>query len=192
MRIYGILCTIIICLLLGYISVLLNFKNKYEVTNQPVRADYKLMDAYAKKQVDCLAQNMFFEAGYEPMVGQVAVALVTQNRVESPNFPNTICEVVKQKGINSKGRTVCQFSWYCERKPHRQLRNRKVHKDTHDVYARIHEMATQLYANLPRMNDYTEGATYYHADYVAPAWRKTKEVSLKVGRHIFYVAQEDI
>ena len=34
--------------------------------------------------------------------------------------------------------------------------------------------------------DITEGATHYHADYVFPAWRKTKTKTLIVGDHIFY------
>ena len=35
-------------------------------------------------------------------------------------------------------------------------------------------------------DDITFGATHYHADYVYPAWRKSKTKTLVVGNHIFY------
>ena len=59
----------------------------------------------------CLALNMYFEARSEPIAGQIAVAEVTLNRVASPHYPNTVCEVVLQD--NSEG---CQFSWWCDGK----------------------------------------------------------------------------
>ena len=34
--------------------------------------------------------------------------------------------------------------------------------------------------------DITDGATHYHADYVFPAWRKTKTKTVEIGDHIFY------
>ena len=34
--------------------------------------------------------------------------------------------------------------------------------------------------------DITEGATHYHADYVYPAWRKTKTKTIEIEDHIFY------
>lgn len=60
--------------------------------------------AHAKlpKDVDCLAKNIYYEARGEPVSGQIAVALVTINRVESTRYADTICGVVYQKG---------QFSW---------------------------------------------------------------------------------
>ena len=34
--------------------------------------------------------------------------------------------------------------------------------------------------------DITEGATHYHANYVEPAWAKTKTKSIEIEDHIFY------
>ena len=42
-------------------------------------------------EVKCLAQNIYFEARDQTTKGQIAVALVTINRVESKRFPNSIC-----------------------------------------------------------------------------------------------------
>jgi len=123
----------------------------------------------AKKQIDCLAENIYYEAGWEPPSGQLAVALVTLNRVNDPRFPKDICNVVKQK---TQG--MCQFSWFCEPlKPKNQY-----------VYRKNLEVALYAYANYERIQDLTQGAIYYHADYVNPRWKLEKTTT--IGRHIFY------
>jgi N-acetylmuramoyl-L-alanine amidase len=43
-----------------------------------------------------LAKAVYAEARGEPYIGQVAVAAVILNRVENPNFPNTIAGVIYQ------------------------------------------------------------------------------------------------
>ena len=50
-------------------------------------------------QLDCLARNIYHEAGSEPFEGKVAVAQVTINRTESGAFPSDICKVVYQKNV---------------------------------------------------------------------------------------------
>jgi len=70
-----------------------------------------------KKQLTCLAKNIYFEARNEPFAGQFAVALVTLNRVNDTAFPDTICKVVYQGIHTTDGfpkRDRCQFSWYCD------------------------------------------------------------------------------
>lgn len=131
---------------------------------------YTQLTKETRKQIDCLADNIYFEAGSESEKGKIAVALVTLNRVESGNFPKTICSVVKQK-TNS----VCQFSWYCEGK--KQI-------DRH-VYNQSREIALHVYANYEKLKDLTDGALYYHADYVNPNWHNLKKTTV-IGRHIFY------
>jgi len=37
-----------------------------------------------------------------------------------------------------------------------------------------------------RIMDVTQGATHYHADYVSPAWAKTKTKTIEIEDHIFY------
>jgi spore germination cell wall hydrolase CwlJ-like protein len=69
-------------------------------------------DVTVDRQVMCLAQNIYYEAGLEPFRGKVAVAQVTVNRTESGNFPSTICGVVHQK-TQVAGKMICQFSWSC-------------------------------------------------------------------------------
>ena len=67
------------------------------IVTLPYKAYYNFMSSDAKTQVECLAQNIYYEAGYEPEKGQLAVAFVTINRVKSGHFEDDICGVVKQK-----------------------------------------------------------------------------------------------
>ena len=34
--------------------------------------------------------------------------------------------------------------------------------------------------------DITDGALFYHADYITPGWAKTKQRTTVIGDHIFY------
>lgn len=61
--------------------------------------------------VRCMADNLYQEARGETIEGVVAVGQVVLNRVKSPKWPNSICEVVYQNKVNIHGYTVYQFSW---------------------------------------------------------------------------------
>jgi len=50
------------------------------------------------RDLELLARAVHAEARGEPYVGQVAVAAVILNRVESPKFPNTVAGVIYQPG----------------------------------------------------------------------------------------------
>ena len=132
------------------------------------------------REVQCLAENIYFESGYEPKEGQVAVAFVTLNRLKSGIFAEDICGVVKQK-INN----VCQFSWYCEDRQYNISTNKSLTSSNNSLYNSIRELATNVYANSERMTDPSNGALYYHADYVKPGW-KNMQTTAVIGRHIFY------
>jgi spore germination cell wall hydrolase CwlJ-like protein len=137
---------------------------------------YSQLTPAAKKQVDCLAENIYFEAGHESNDGKKAVAFVTLNRTQDPRYPKDICSVVKQK-VNS----TCQFSWYCEGQ--KAIRNMFAYNEAKEV-------AVFVYANYENLRDITKGALYYHADYVNPRWKLEKTVV--IGRHIFYKERDGI
>jgi spore germination cell wall hydrolase CwlJ-like protein len=145
-------------------------------TDKFIDIQYSQLTTEAKKQVDCLADNIYYEAGFEPEDGKKAVAMVTLNRVNDPRYPKDICSVVKQK-VNS----TCQFTWYCEGK--KAIRN-------YFAYNQAKDMALYVYANYEKMPDVTEGALFYHADYVNPRWKL--ERTTKIGRHIFYKERDGI
>ena len=148
----------------------------------PIRVSADQLTPYAKKQVECLADNIFFEAGYEPIEGQKAVAVVTLNRVRSGSFANDICGVVKEKTHKT-----CQFSWYCQDKERNMADNkeRNLTENQKQLYNNIFFLALDIYVNSDNIRDNTGGALYYHADYVNPNWRHLNK-TVKIGRHIFY------
>jgi spore germination cell wall hydrolase CwlJ-like protein len=139
--------------------------------NMLMNIAYSDLTKDARKQVDCLAENIYHEAGFEPEKGKQAVALVTLNRTHDTRFPSQICEVVKQK---TQG--TCQFSWFCMPV--------KIKKDS-DAFKQSMEVALFVYANYEKLKDVTNGALYYHADYVNPRWRNVEKTTV-IGRHIFY------
>ncbi len=166
----------------------------YVDANKFIQPKLTQLTPEAQRQVTCLASNIYFEARSEPREGQIAVAFVTLNRVESSEFPNNICDVVKQKTrverIGDK-RVVCQFSWYCESRPKWQYYNMLLTNDTSSKYNDVLEVAIHVYANHEKLKDPTGGSLYYHADYVSPNWRNLNR-HVTIGRHIFYRTKESI
>jgi spore germination cell wall hydrolase CwlJ-like protein len=128
-----------------------------------------------ERELKCLAQNIYYEAGYEPFEGKVAVAQVTLNRMESGKFPDDVCGVVYQKNA-IYGSTICQFSWYCNQPALRKPTNPAAFNESMAVAKKVLLEGFRL--------DGLKNAMYYHADYVSPKWGKEKIAT--IGRHIFY------
>jgi spore germination cell wall hydrolase CwlJ-like protein len=127
------------------------------------------------RQIECLALNIYWESKSEPILGQVAVAAVTLNRLMHPQFPKTVCDVVRQG--NEGRRHQCHFSWWCDGRDDAP-REQKAWRQALTL------ASSALVFGLP---DPTRGALWYHADYVYPDWASAKKVVARIGRHIFYV-----
>jgi len=152
--------------------------------SMPYKVYYNNLTADTKKQIECLAENIYFEAAYEPDKGKVAVAFVTLNRAKSKYFENDICGVVKQKTSG-----VCQFSWYCKDRLKAMSYNKVLTNSNSSLYNDIRNIAIYVYANYERLDDPTKGALFYHADYVSPGWRNMEKTAV-IGRHIFYIRKD--
>ena len=144
---------------------------------------------FKNNEITCLAKNMYFEARSEGIAGVVATTQVVYNRVNSEEYPNTICEVIeqakisqwwlKEKGIIKPIKNKCQFSWFCD--------GYSDEPKDDKTYSELFELAEQfINGEHEGMIDITGGALWYHADYVHPRWANHLEVTTKVGRHIFY------
>ena len=136
-------------------------------------------------QAKCLADNMYFEARNQGTAGITAVSNVVLNRVKSKMYPSNICEVVRQgphreswrkNGEYHPVRHKCQFSWYCDGKS-----DEPKDSVTWIESIRIADMALQS-SNF----DVTEGALWYHADYIHPYWADHLEYVVTIENHIFY------
>jgi len=135
----------------------------------------------------CLADNIYWEARNQSTKGMIGVAFVTRNRVNDTRFPHSYCEVIKQgperpswkdKNIMVPLRHRCQFSWYCDGK------SDNIPTIDLDIYEFARTIAFKIYNG--HLTDFTVGATHYHADYVTPAWAKSKTKTITIDEHIFY------
>lgn len=127
-----------------------------------------------RQAVECLADAVYYEAGFEPVEGQRAVAQVILNRVRDRNFPNSVCGVVFQ---GFKRKTGCQFSFVCDG----SMKRRPPRAEQAAFSTVIAEQA--LNGHVVRE---VGTATHYHTTYVDPYWAPTLVKITKVGEHIFY------
>jgi len=128
-----------------------------------------------QRELNCLAENIYYEAGGESLAGKMAVGLVTLNRVNSGKFSKTICGVVHQRTENS-----CQFSWRCEDKG----------KPRATTQQWADSMRVAVYLMTTPAFDITDGATYFHNHTVKPNWKNLSKTS-KIEHHTFYSKKGD-
>jgi hypothetical protein len=125
------------------------------------------------KQWRCLTEALYFEARGENIVGQVAVAEVILNRVDTERYPNSVCGVVRQ---GEKRKNACQFSFICDGKAE-IIGNRKVFEE-------LGKVAWVMMQGKPRI--LTGKATHYHNTSVKPRWASKFVRTARIGAHIFY------
>jgi spore germination cell wall hydrolase CwlJ-like protein len=166
------------------------------------------------KDIVCLANNIYYEAGNEPEEGKVAVAMVTINRVRDGRFGNSICSVVNQRTQTVRSRvvtqtqmvqagwfgrpepqkqttkvvenvSVCQFSWKC-------MFVRKP-KDTDERWTESQRVATELLrGNYADWQAKYSTALYFHAAAIHPVWARQKHYVACIGGHHFYSESQKI
>jgi spore germination cell wall hydrolase CwlJ-like protein len=145
-------------------------------------SETKIAKVVDPKQLNCLAKNIFYEAGGEPLNGQAAVARVVMNRIAS-GFGKDPCAVIYQatyvdKLIDDEIQKVklCQFSWVCEGKAEPNQNNPK--------YKQAELVAYDVLAYDAYTDVLPTTALFFHNLQVDPLW-PYKQVA-KIGNHIFY------
>ncbi len=126
------------------------------------------------RALDCLAQAIYYEARSESEAGQRAVAQVVLNRVRHPAWPNSVCGVVYQGPMRAGG--GCQFTFTCDGSLRFAPRG--------DDWVRARRLASEAlggYVYAP-----VGLATFYHANYVMPAWAPRLLKTAVIGAHLFY------
>lgn len=130
-------------------------------------------DARAKAE-KCLANAVYFESRGEPVRGQIAVAQVVLNRVFSPFYPKTVCEVVYQ---NAHRHNACQFTFACDGVP-------DVVTEP-DAWERAKRIARDMLDGKLWMPEVAK-STHYHAYWVHPSWVGEMKKLYQLGVHTFY------
>lgn len=124
---------------------------------------------YSKREFDCLARNIYYEAGVEDRLGKVAVAQVTLNRVRTGYWGKNICKVVY---------SPAQFSWT-------KVKRRAWMPNIGPSWEESKQVASEVLDQGVRIRT-LKTSLFYHADYVNPNWKDNSKRVTKVGRHIFY------
>jgi spore germination cell wall hydrolase CwlJ-like protein len=150
-------------------SEVMAIHNDVQEIKQAVLETNPVAITYNKNDVECLARNIYYEAGVESMAGKIAVGNITVNRVKTKYWGRHICDVVYSKN---------QFSWTKDRK--RAWATLKG-----PAWADSRAAAEAVLKGGVRVKQ-LKTALFYHADYVSPHWRDNSKRVLKVGRHIFY------
>jgi spore germination cell wall hydrolase CwlJ-like protein len=121
----------------------------------------------------CLTEALYFEARGESVTGQFAVAEVILNRVESGQFPRSVCGVVHQ---GTGAMHQCQFSYACDGQG-------EVYSEQ-AAYHQVGKIAQLMLEGAPR--GLTGGATFYHNSGVRPSWARRFAQTATIGTHKFY------
>lgn len=161
------------------------------------------------KDIECMAKNIFYEAGGEPTEGKIAVGIVTLNRTQDGRFGRSVCDVVKARTVVVKNQEikktevvrtgyfgrpemiekkevvatavpVCQFSWTCGGYARKPKSNDERWVESQEIAQRLAQ------------GEYIEerlkygSALFFHNTAVRPIWAKTKQLVARTGRHFFY------
>jgi cell wall hydrolase len=118
-------------------------------------------------ELECLATGIYFESKSEPLAGQLAVGKVIANRADSGGrFPGTYCGVLFQRG---------QFSF---------VHGHSLPSVAHSNRQWQTAVAIAKIVDQDLKESAVGDALFFHARYVAPAWRLKRVAS--IGNHVFY------
>ena len=115
----------------------------------------------------CLSLALYHEARGETLLGQLMVARVIVNRMESRRWPSSMCGVITQHR---------QFSFYRKNntpKPRDEL-----------AWSKAQKLAVEIINDPYILPPST--ADHYHTPDVRPVWRKKLHRVARIGYHIFY------
>ncbi|MEH7119363.1 cell wall hydrolase [Neobacillus vireti] len=117
---------------------------------------------YSKYELDLLARLVRAEAVGEPYQGKVAVACVVLNRVSSSSFPQSIKEVIYQKG---------QFQ---------PVQNGEINQPAdEDSIKAVHEALNE------KRTVAADSLYFYNPETAASRWLDTRPTTLVIGHHVF-------
>ena len=156
-----------------YLTLTIDGKKKRTGNLNNLKVLDSLPTATGDAEWRCISEALYFEARGEPIEGQIAVAEVILNRVDSKKFPKSVCKVIDQ---TTGKRHKCQFSYNCDGLL-------EVFPDR-KAYERVGKIARLMLDGSSR--DLTDGATFYHSRKVKPNWRSSFARTTKIGSHIFY------
>nr|WP_245705160.1 spore cortex-lytic enzyme [Alteribacillus persepolensis] len=118
-------------------------------------------DGYSENDIQIMSNAVYGEARGEPYVGQVAVAAVIINRIESPTFPNTASGVI----FEPRAFTAVMDG---------------------QIYMTPNEEARKAVLDAINGQDPSEGSLYYYNPVTATSdWVAQRPQVKTIGKHVF-------
>lgn len=128
------------------------------------------------KNVECVANAVYYEAKSEPLIGKAAVAWVIVNRVKHGFAPDP-CSVVYQSRSTKAGKKSCEFSWVCNKK--RIPIDKRGEQYQESVAVAKDVLNFNKYSGIVSTN-----TLFFHSKQVRPRWKM--RVAKVIGNHVFY------
>jgi spore germination cell wall hydrolase CwlJ-like protein len=171
---------LLIAALLAAVAGAIYFASVDGIRAEPARIEaMQYAEARAQRRADdlqCLAQNIYFEARGEPLAGQFAVAEVTLNRTRALHFPHSVCAVVHETRWDAtRRRHVADFSW---------TGLGALYPEDGPAWKQAMTVAGAVYDD--EHPPLVPGALFYHAVSVRPEWAHSHRPVATIGNHIFY------
>lgn len=139
---------------------------------------------YTNSDFKCLVANIYHEARNQPTVGQIMVASATFNRLIMKDYPNTICDVVKQNSRHKNGKLKnggCAFSWVCDNKSDKPNLSNPLERK-----AWTSAINTAVYALKHDTKVLDMNVTHYHTKSISPHWAGSLTPLGEFGDHLAY------
>ena len=127
-------------------------------------------DKINRQEVYCMATAVYHESRGEDIMGQIAVAHVILNRINSNRYPDTACKVIYQPK---------QFTDIAHANP------------DYNSYQWENAIEAAVFALTGIVDDPTAGAMHYYNPHKAdPYWAGSKRESALIGNHRFMIASK--
>lgn len=171
------------------------FKESYTLVTDPetgVRDDYRSIPELQRllpldikeasdmlyedrREIECLAWNLYFEIRGGKTNEQIAIAYVPINRIGKSEFASSVCANVFQYHMVN-GKIKHQFSWVGRKFG-------KSFKIEPDSWQKMQQLAIQVWNK--KLKDTGRGSTYFHSVNVGPQWANNT-IKFTLGSHIFW------
>ena len=126
----------------------------------------------SKSDLYWMAMNIYHEAGNQPLIGKIAVGVVTLNRLHDKRYPKNIRDVVTDP---------YQFSWYNSKSANTPPTSNSRWKESYEVAKLL--LTKAIGSDIIKL---LEGATHFHATSVKPDWVNKVHRIAQIEGHIFY------
>lgn len=158
-------------IILSVLCALASSLYEYQYSKQFVQRSFERMSIKEQyRMLDCLTENIYYEAAGEKLDGKIGIAQVTLSRIGKHKFGSDICRVVHAKS---------QFSWTMDKPKALVNIDKAAYEDSRFV-------AKKVLFEKERV-DCIADSLYYHNVKIKPNWDYSKiRKTCQIGNHVYW------